>query len=412
MKRSLTLVAALTGAMAALAGPAAAQAPGTQYPSQKIVFTDPQSGRTVWRMTTDGSQRSAFQAAAGDQSAESRSFSPDSTRIVFAKSGIAPVKPDGVYVMDLASGVETFVAVATWSATPIFARDGSGEIYYQTRSGTSVVIKAVNPTTFVVRTVVSIPNTQWQEKLEVNADGSLLSAHPRMSDGQYRTVVFTPQGAIHANWTASGPTSDDGALWSPTDPKWLCANRNGQGRFWHVDTLATKAISCVPAHTTWHPNGAWYFDTAYLKNVDSGAHILTGTGMEPIHPNINPAEAALGTGARILANDRNWFAGNTGRPRLYAAPLSEFMPAVVNGSFRIPSRLLAVHYSSMENNSAHVHAHWSFDGQYVLWTTDTKDLRDGTPPGGTGGGLDLFVVPLGSPAPPPPAAPSGLLVSQ
>ena len=371
MSRPVLLAGLTALILASLAGPVAAQAPGTQYPSQKIVFTDPVSGRTVWRVTTDGSQRGATHQAAGDQSSESRSFSMDSTRIVYAKGG-AGTKPDGVYVMDLASGVETYVAQASSWAAPIYARNGSGEIYYYTRSNnTATLVRAVNPTTFAVRTIVSIPNTQWQEKLEVNSNGSLISAHPRMNDGRYRTVILTPQGEVHAQWTASGPTSDDGALWSPTDPKWICAVRNGQGRFWHVDTLATKPLGCVPAHTTWHPNGAWYFDNAYLRNVDSLVNILPGTGIEPIHPNINPAEASLGTGARIIADDRNWFANGTGRPRLYAMPLLEFMPAAVLGNFRIPGRMVAVHYSTMNNNSAHVHAHWSHNGQYILFTSDT-----------------------------------------
>ena len=103
---------ALLALLAGLPPAARAAGPGTQYPSQKVAFADPVTGRTVWRMTTDGAQHGAYQQAAGDQSSESSSFSPDSTRIVYSKNGMADVKPDGVYVMDLASGVETFLAPA------------------------------------------------------------------------------------------------------------------------------------------------------------------------------------------------------------------------------------------------------------------------------------------------------------
>jgi hypothetical protein len=229
-----------------------------------------------------------------------------------------------------------------------------------------------------------------------------------MIGGTYRTVIFTPRGAFLPNWTLSGPSSDDGALWSPTDPSWICAGRNGQGRFWHVETLATKGMGCVPAHTAWHPNGAWYFAPAYLEEIETGANVLPGTGVEPVHPDINPAEAAAGTAARIVVDDRDWFSGGTGRPRLYAPTIAELMSAALTGNWRVTSRLLAVHYSSMENNTAHAHPHWSFDGRYILWTSDTSDLRDGTPPGGTGGGTDLFVIPMTGTAPPvtPPPAPA------
>jgi hypothetical protein len=77
-------------------------------------------------MTTDG-QAGYWHQAAGDQLSESSAFSPDSTRIVYAKNGDGP-KPAGVYVMFLSSGVETLLAPAPWCASPVFARDGSAEV--------------------------------------------------------------------------------------------------------------------------------------------------------------------------------------------------------------------------------------------------------------------------------------------
>ena len=74
--------------------------------------------------------------------------------------------------------------------------------------------------------------------------------------------------------------------------------------------------------------------------------------------------------------------------------LARIIEGTLAGDWRIPDATLAVHYSSMANNVAHVHAHWSWDGKYILWTSDVADLRDGAPPGGTGGGTDLFIVPM------------------
>jgi hypothetical protein len=373
-----------------LGGLAFAAAPGTQYPSQKIIFTDPLSGRTVWRMTTDGAQLGATHLAPGDQSSESRSFSPDSTLIVYAKSGIGATKPDGVYIMDIASGRETFLAPAPWYAQPVFARDGSNEVYYYYGR---LEVRAVNTKTFAARTVASLTGATWQEKLEVNADGSYISTHPNMGNG-YRTVIFTPQGSFHPNWMPSGPVSDDGAVWSPTNPAWICAVRNGQGTFWNIHTLTTKSTGCTPAHGAWHPNGMWWFTPAYLVDINTRTDVLPGTGMGPIHPDINPAEAGLGTAAHVTADDRGSFTGTLG-PRLYLPTLEALLAAARSGDWHVPSALGAVHYSTMNTNGAHIHAHWSFDGQYILWTSDVADLRDGTPPGGTGRGQDLFILPMG-----------------
>jgi hypothetical protein len=385
--------------------PASADVPGTTYAAQKIVFTDPLSGKTVWRMTTDGAQHGALHQAAGDQSSESRSFSPDSTRIVYAKSGMSG-KSDGVYMMNVASGVEVFLAPAPWYASPIFARDGSNHVYYYHGR---LEVRAVDTVTYAVRTVVTLPGTSWQEKLEVNADGSWISAHP-VTSGVKRTVIFSPGGQFHPNWTLSGQGREDGAVWHPSDPDWICAWRGTQARIWHVDTLATKAGRCETAHSSWHPNGRWMMSQAYLWDVDTGTDVVPGGGMYPIHMNINPAQAGLGLDALVTADDRNWFRNNAGRPRLHV-PTVRDLTAYADDIFPSGRGLVAVHYSSMNSNTAHSHPHWSFDGRYILWTSDTSDLRDGTPPGGTGRGTDLFIVPMNvtTPAPAPAPAPVPIL---
>jgi len=377
-------------------GPAFAVTPGTQYPSQKIVFTDPLTGKTVWRMTTDGSRLGTKHGAAGDQSSESRSFSPDSTKIVYSKYDTnSGSKPVGVYLMDIFSGIETFLAPSVWYAQPIFARDGSEEVYYYDRSGGELVVRAVSTQTYAVRTIVMLNGATWQEKIEVNADGSLISSHPVIG-GTSRTVVFTPQGQFHANWGLSGGGRGDGAVWHPSDPKRVVAERSPGGeKIWHVDTLATTPPALSNYHSSLHPNGVWHLTQGYLTNIETGASVTSGGGMYPYHPNINPAQASLGLDAQVAVDDRRWDS-IPGRPRLYLPTIRRLL-SISNAIWASnDSSLAAVHYSSMANNYAHVHAHWSWDGQYVLWTSDVADLRDGSPPGGTGGGTDLFIFPLGA----------------
>jgi hypothetical protein len=399
---------AVLAATCALASTACAAGPGTTYAAQRVRFDDPLTGRPVWRLTTDGARAGALHLAAGDQSSESRSFSPDSARIVYAKSGMAPAKPDGVYAMDLATGVETFLAPAPWFAAPVFALDGSGEVYFYARpEGGPLRLQAVDTASYAVRTVVGLGRAPWQEKIEVNADGSLIAVHPRLEDRSYRTVIVTPRGEVLPHWGLDGPVSDDGAVWHPADPEWLCAVRGGEGRVWHARSLATRRPPCHPAHSAWHPGGRWWFEPAHLIDVETATPVLPGTGMEPIHPNFNPAERDRGPDARLVADDRRSFAGGTGCPRLYVGTVAAVMAAVRAGNFRLADLLVAAHYGSMERNLAHAHPHWSFDGRAILWTSDTRDLRDGRPPGPTGRGTDLFLLPMeparptAGPAPPP-----------
>jgi hypothetical protein len=399
----VTRVLLLLVGLLALAAPAGAQVAGTVYPSQKVVFTDPLSGRTVWRMTTAGTHRMP-----GDQTQESHSFSPDSTRLVYQKTD-DPARPNGVYTMDLATGVETLVVPGSpWHASPIYSRDGT-EVYYFVRpSSSSLQIKAARTTAPWTQRTLATLAAEWQEKLAINSTGSRLSASVRLTgdNASWRIVVLDPAtGAFLAGWTTSGPSADDGAAWSPTDPDLVCASRNGRGveKIWNVVTLQSYA-SCVSAHAAWHPNGQWYVDQGYVRDALTGVAIIPGTGVYPIHHNINPTEAALGVDATLLSDDRDWFSSNTGRPRLYRPTLRQ----LATGNYRPASALLAVHYSKMQSNSGHVHAQWSPNGAYVAWQSDLQDLRDGTPPGGTSGQA-IFVLPMAAP-PPPPTSPGGLAI--
>ncbi len=389
----------------AMVGGAAAQTAGTTYPSQKLVFQDPLSGKTVWRMTTAGNHRMP-----SDQTQESHSFSPDSTRIVYQKSD-AGSRPNGVYSMDLVTGEETLVVPgAPWYSAPIYSRDGA-EVYYFTRPSSSTlrVMAAKTSAPWTTRTLASL-SAEWQEKLAVNSDGTRVSASVRLtgSSSSWRIVILSPfTGAILSGWGTSGPSADDGAAWSPTDPDLVCASRAGTGqeRVWNVVTLQSYA-RCTSAHAAWHPNGLWYVEQGYVKNALTGAAIIPGTGIYPIHHNINPTEAALGVDATLLSDDRDWFSNNTGRPRLYRPTLRQ----LATGNYRPSGALLAVHYSKMSSNGGHVHAQWSPNGAYVAWQSDLQDLRDGTPPGGISGQA-IFVLPMAVVPPPVTRFPVTLSVS-
>src|SRR3990172_7669134 len=169
--RLLTIAALILVVVLSSSRLAFAVTPGTKYPSQKITFTDPLTGRVVWRMTTDGATLGAIHGAAGDQSSESRSWSPDSTKIVYSKYNHDPaIKPVGVYMMDTLTGVETFLAPSVWYAQPIFARNGSGEGGYYDRSGGNLVVRAVSTQSYAVRTIVTLGGATRSEERRVGKE--------------------------------------------------------------------------------------------------------------------------------------------------------------------------------------------------------------------------------------------------
>lgn len=386
-------------------GLAWAQAPGTEYPSQKLIFPDPLTGQTIHRLTVSSA---GSHAAPSDQSSEASAWHPDNRSITYAKTGV-PSRTDGVYRMDTDSGKEIYLAPAPWGSAPTWSRDGA-EVYYNTRSGSSLVVKAVRATSpYTVRTVVTVTGTQWQEKITVNADGSLISVHPKMNNGSYRNVILNPAtGAILPQWQpSSSVTGDDGVVWSPTDPKRVCAKRGSEAKAFHVDTLEALKGGCWPAHSAWHPGQPWFFTPAYLTDLVTGQ--VTGTGAYSPHPNFAPSDGALGMEARLVLDESRSMFNNSGRPRLYICTLTQVFQRP--GDWRQPACLAATHYSSYGSNSAHPHPTFSRNAQRLLWMTDLKDTRDGAPPGGIGNSVDLFMLVLvEAPQPPPPV--TGLTGSQ
>src|SRR5262245_943426 len=76
-------------------GLAFAQAPpGTSYPSQKIAFNDPASGKPVVRITLDGQKGCRNRLTATEMSSQASIFSPDSLTITYAKVCDSAIKPD------------------------------------------------------------------------------------------------------------------------------------------------------------------------------------------------------------------------------------------------------------------------------------------------------------------------------
>jgi len=363
--------------------------PGSTQEFQRERYRDPLTGATAWRLTTDGRDAGVINTQ-GDLSSEATAFSPDSRQIVFAKC-CGRGTPTGVYIMDIASGHASLLArTALWNPYPVFSRDGT-EVYFYDRHEKNVDVIAVNVTTRASRRITRIKNAEWQEKIEVNADGSLLSVHIRVR-GVFYTYVMRPDGMFLPGWDPS-PPSGDGAMWNPVHPERLLVRRGSVVRAWNVLELSDKSWkwsceSCDVAHAAWHPNGELYFAGGYVVNARTGER-LGGTGIPPIHPYIHPLDATRGLDARVLADEAPWFFKGKGQPRLYAPTLRE----VMRGDFR--HRPVAIHYSSYEKNSSHPHPHWSPDGRFIFFVSDVGSDRDGLPPGQRErgrGGVDIFLV--------------------
>jgi hypothetical protein len=358
---------------------------------QKERFLDPLTGATVWRMTTDGRDAGVINHQ-GDLSSEASAFSPDSRQIVFAKCCGRGSLPSGVYVIEIASGALKLISPTKLrNPYPVFSRDGK-EVYHYDRTGQGVSVMAASVSTGLPRRLAHFPDADWQEKIEVNADGTLLSVHVRLRNVWYSHVLRTSDGSPLLQWPASVP-SGDGGFWNPVHPERFIVRLGNVTRAWNVLKVSDTSWKwscedCDVAHAAWHPNGELYFAGGYVVNARTGER-LGGTGIPPIHPHIHPLDAARGLDARVLADEAPWFFKRKGQPRLYAPTLHE----VMRGDFR--HRPVAIHYSSYEKNSSHPHPHWSPDGRFIFFVSDVASDRDGLPPGQRErgrGGVDIFLV--------------------
>jgi hypothetical protein len=363
---------------------------GEPLRAARIQYKDPVSGFPVTRLTTDGAREGVINSQ-GDLSGEASAFSPDSRSVVFAKCCGRGEEGATIIVLDLAGGPPRALArTAIWNPYPVFSRDGA-EVYFYDRAGREVVIQAARTDRRAVRRVAGFPGADWQEKIGVNADGTLLSAHVR-SGGVWRTHIIDPAGRPAPGWDPSVP-STDGDLWNPVHPERLMGRRGDVMRAWNVRQPADTSWKwtcqrCDPAHAAWHPDGELYYAGGYLVNARTGAE-LGGTGIPPIHPFFHPLHRERGLDARVTADEAPWFFSGRGRPLVYAPTLRQ----ALTGDFRHSP--VAVHDSSYRRNSSHPHPHFSPDGRYVLFASDVASTREPLPPGQDGpgvGGVDLFLV--------------------
>ncbi len=417
--------------------------PGARYPAMKISFIDPLTGRSVWRMTTDAKQSRASNLL-GDLSSETTAWSPDATRIAYVKKG-HPDKPDGVYVMDVSTGVETVVAVDARAAYAVFSRS-TNEIFYSARTNgwprsagavageaapePSVQVSAVRLDDYSVRVLKAFPGAVWIGPAVQNCDGSLIALFPStgdvaaasFNDLSEQCVIVDPQGDVQPGWEFhpdySCPFNADFALWHPTDSKLVVTRRflsptSVATRLWHVETLENPYPGNRKiGHSAWHPNGRLMLENDLWD-------LATGQIVKPLsiggpHKNFNPADGALGLEARVCFDAR--------KPPyvLFVRTLSQ-LPAIdpvererllklehrtAEDNRQLwyvqetdPAIAFCQHYSDFSSHAVHPHAHWSPDGSYLLWQSNVAYAEHGAPPGGVGTAdnaeaTDLFVVPV------------------
>ncbi len=360
----------------------AAAAPGTSFPSMKVVYTDPVTNREAWRMTTDGAKNGADNGM-GDQSGESSSWSPDGTKFCYYKGGNSQ-KPAGIYMMDVETGVETYLAPSNVGAMPgtIFSHDGS-EVYYYNGSG----VCAVNITTYAARVITSM-QMNIPQKITINCDGTYIAVH-QWGEPKKTAVIGVRTGAFVKGWEwNSGKAGEDGSFWHPTNPAVLYAY-HGTLAFWNVETGSQFGPRAgESSHGCMHPNGMWYLyagSPGRLTEIQSGTDVLTRGGSGSPHPFINPADKDKGTKARMLYDET----GSSGL--LKVVTIEEFF-AGQTGS----STTWVTHFCAYDDNFSHPHPQFSPDGRYILWQSDCDNVKFGVPPGGRGGKdkVDLFVAPF------------------
>jgi Tol biopolymer transport system component len=366
--------------------------PGAQYQSQKAVFTDPVSGRTVWRMTVDGTRFGAWNVTRDASGMEANSFSPDGRRICYSKWQHR-AKPDGYYVMDLQSGVETYVAPSgqPWGTCEFSKTSNELYVMFVSRSAARETswaeLRAVDLETHDSRTLRRFPEAISALGLAFNADGSYLAVFVAVGDPRssyegdaIHFAVLDAAGNYHPNWSYDPGAADamgagDHPYWSPVDPKVLRAARRGETALWNIDTLERVQLAggapVPPSHACWSADGVAF-------------HAAFG------HPACHPHDTD-GSGGTLVAVDSD----ESSTPYIFLLDSRELDHAKA-GSVG-PEHILAIHYSSSESNFGHPHPQFSPRGDYLLFQSDVTEAVAGTPPGGVDSDprtVDLFVVPL------------------
>ncbi len=354
----------------------------TTYPSMRRPYVDPNLGLNAARLTDDN-QNACLQDLSGEQGAGSP-WAPDSIRVCYSKGSGA--KTQGIYVMDIFTGIETFlVGVSYFLAYPVWSRDGSDEIYFMEQSGSNVRVKAVHAVTGAVRTIFSVASNGERQKLGITAGGTYVTAHIKPSGGgSHRTIIARVDGSgILANWNINGPSSGDGSLPHPTDDDLIIASRGTggeSGEMWRIST-ATKvhernfrlSHACV-----WGGAGGnfiYQIDSGNVVDLDDPDSpegvVVDDGGQGAVHPRAFPCDFHLGMACRLIYDEAPFFYNPATQPRLIIATPEQCNNHGTN-HWRAEGQVVGYHWSDSDSNGAHPHPSPSPDGKKILFVTDMK----------------------------------------
>lgn len=371
---------------------------GTTYPSQKIVFTDPISGNAVWRLTTDGAEHAVLHSLQDQSGRETYQWSPDGENLCYAKTG-HPNKPDGLYIIDVHSGTETYIGSGTRSGGACTFSKSANEIFvrYGHESNTEKwsEIRSYDLSSFDCRVVTKFPGASVGQ-LSLNSDGSYMGVHlntgppgVQYGDDKYTfeyVILDMRDGSFHSNWQVDGIPDEiangDGFYWHQSDPNYVRAVRNGERGIWNIHTLEKISTSTMimvgsryipSAHGCWSADGrVWFWSNGHADchPQDYGTELDTRIVIERL-------------GALYFSEIRNFLVNLDDLLKTERPPPGD------------PDALLALTYGANASYTGHPHTQFSNDGKFVAFISDMGNTSRGTPPGGVDPdprSTDIFVV--------------------
>jgi hypothetical protein len=417
------------------AAPPVTTNPGDCFASTKAVFEDPDPHiGEMWRMTQDGTTHDALNRM-GDASGEQISFSPDSRFIVYAKTDYAAgsgenPKPSGIYLMDIATGVEQYLAPVEGGRVPghaAFSRVQNEVLYPNVHTGSSpwVKIMAVDLETFASRELAHFEGATNMGWIAQNADASLIYTVPQTPDtgedpgfgfGRSHPVVMDHDGNQLTHWSYAidqNYAADVDGLWRPNHPNHIWSNRPDFGkRVYDVTASPSQWVSSPgsppTAHTCWLPNGDYMFWKEGSVRQMAWTNMITGEEANPRkatesggHPNCHPLDEAEGLlDSRFVVDGRV-----NGDQRLWVMTVAQAMNTTgdfPNADYTPYEVAHTYNSATSANNWNHAHPHWSPNGRYILFQSDVSVRPAGAafselPPGGiddNARSVDLFIVPM------------------
>lgn len=381
-------------------------------------------------MTTIGKQFGTQVVLGQDAAQENTQWSTDSRRLTFSV-GCNSRYPKGVYMVEIESGVITYLAGtgnSTYTTNSRFHNGNPNEVIYfyavkgRTADTSRVEVRAVNTTNYNSRTIATYQQAFDANAMSQSADGKWLglvlhSGNPtaRWGDSNYlaQNVILNLQtGQDNPRWNFSTDPSrngaqpiniqkSDGAYWNPVHASkvWTVRWKDGDWRRVYSDVETGQEISHSfgTAHSGVHPNGEYIIgDWGIRDQANNCLSPQCGQGTPyrtKLHAFVDPSARNEGFNAEVVMDGES-------NGLIYRMTFAEIRDNTFVENARNRSNVAGTFFgTSFEpgGRALHPHIQYSPNGRYLAWMSNIRAPQKSAAPGPNDNNMttgDIFVLDL------------------